>query len=201
MGAGPRRPDREDMRRLFLIGVLAIAFGVVAQPALAGGGTYVFDGGTPKEQATVRSALNASSFDYGLVTQTITVHIGSYGGSYATAGDVYFDGSLLDAGRFSWGVVQHEFGHQVDFFLLDPAKRAVLQQALGAADWCYEGADVAHSDHGCERFASELSWAYWPSPDNCMRGPEGSAMPPAAFRALLAQLIGAPTVVAFSRKR
>jgi hypothetical protein len=46
-------------------------------------------------------------------------------------GHVFLDSDLLKAGRFSWGTVQHEFGHQVDFLLLDDAKRAMLAGALG----------------------------------------------------------------------
>jgi hypothetical protein len=188
------------MRRSYLpLLVMAILCGVFAQGALAAGGSYTFVGGTAREQATVGSALNASSFDWSLIPRTITVHIGTYGDSYSTAGDVYLDASLLDSGRYAWGVVQHEFGHQVDFFLLDDAKRALLQQTLGAKDWCYQDPALKHSDHGCERFASELAWAYWPSADNSMQpsqcGGESAGMPVEKFRALLAQLIGAPSTV------
>jgi hypothetical protein len=195
MGAGRGRANGEGMRRLFLTCLVALAMGVFAQSALAAGGSYTFQGGTPAEQATVRSALNASSFDWSLIPRTVAVHIGAVGGSYSTAGDVYLDASLLDSGRYAWGVVQHEFGHQVDFFLLDDQKRALLQQQLGGKDWCYETPGLQHADHGCERFASELAWAYWQSPDNSMQGPEASGMPVAAFRTLLAQLIGAPSAL------
>ncbi|HVC86794.1 MAG TPA: hypothetical protein VNC40_05115 [Gaiellaceae bacterium] len=184
------------MRRT-LITLLAVAlFGVFAQSALAAGGSYTFAGGTAQEQATVRAALNASAFDWSLIPSTITISIGAYGTSYSMYGHVYLDRSLLDSGRFAWGVVQHELGHQVDFFLLDDAKRQVLEQALGGKDWCYTVPGLKHSDYGCERFASELAWAYWPSPDNVMRPAsptdEAAGMPVAAFRALLAQLISAP---------
>jgi hypothetical protein len=180
------------MRRILLTCLVTAVFGVFAQSALAAGGSYTFRGGTAKEQATVRNALQASSFNFGLIPRTIVVHIGVFGGSYSTAGDVYVDGELLDSGRYAWGVVQHEFGHQVDFFLLDDAKRAVLQQQLGGKDWCYETPGLQHADHGCERFASELAWAFWQSPDNSMQGPEAAGMPAAAFRTLLAQLLGEP---------
>jgi hypothetical protein len=146
----------------------------------------------------VHSALEASSFSWGLIPQTINIHIGAYGDSYSTYGNVFLDASLLDSGRFAWGVVQHELGHQVDFFLLDDAKRAQLQQLLGGLDWCYTLPGLLHADHGCERFASELAWAYWPSADNAM-SPAGStseagSIPAAQFRAVLTQLIGAPPV-------
>jgi hypothetical protein len=166
--------------------------------ALAGGGSSVFSGGTPKQQATVSAGLEASSFDWGLIPRTISIHIGPYGGdSYSVYGNVYLDQTLVDAGRFSWGVVQHEMAHQVDFFLLNDAKRARLLKLLGGKDWCYSIAGLRHSDYGCERFASELAWAYWQSPDNTMRptavGDEAAAMPVDLFRSTLTQLIGAPS--------
>jgi hypothetical protein len=187
-----------DMRRIIVIGLTAALFGVLSQTAFAAGTpNLAFAGGTPAEQSTVRAALAASSFDWSLLPQQVTVHIGSYGSSYSTFANVYVDGSLLDSGRYSWGVVQHELGHQVDFMLLDDAKRATLQQQLGGADWCYTIPGLPHAQHGCERFASELAWAYWPSAENVMQpsqcNGESAGMAPAAFRALLAQLIGAPT--------
>jgi hypothetical protein len=195
----PRTPpaDAEAMRRLGTTLLVVCAFGVLAQSAPAAGPAIAFAGGTPGEQATVRSALAASSFDWSLIPHLVTVHVGAYGDSFSTPGDVFLDAQLLDSGRVAWGVVQHEFGHQVDFFLLDDAKRATLLHALGGKDWCYGVQGLAHSDYGCERFASELAWAYWQSPDNSMKpsdcGGESGGMPVAQFRALLAQLIGAPT--------
>ena len=176
------------------------AFGIAARPALAaGGGTVTFQGGTAREQAAVRSALGASSFDWAILPQTVVVHIGA-GDSYSTAGNVYLGSSLLDSGRFAWGVVQHEFAHQVDFMLFDNAKRAAFNTALGGKDWCYSVLGLAHADHGCERFASELAWAYWPSADNSMMPlsarDEAAAMPVASFRALLASTLGVPSLAA-----
>src|SRR3954471_11027900 len=188
------------MRRSFLTLLSVLTFLVFAQTALAKGGSYTVAGGTAKEQTTVRAALEASTFDWNLIPRTISVHIGRIGDSYSTYGNVYLDSSLLDSGRFSWGVVQHEMAPQVDFFLLDDAKRTQLGQLLGGKDWCYSVPGLAHSDYGCERFASELAWAYWQSPDNSMK-PSGSkdeagGIPVVQFRALLTQLIGAATVSA-----
>jgi hypothetical protein len=181
------------MRRLLLTVLVAACLGACAQSARAGSATIAFAGGTPAEQANVHAALAASSFDWSLLPQVVTVHIGAYDSSYSTPGNTYLDASLLDSGRWAWGVVQHELGHQVDFLLLDDAKRAVLQSQLGGKDWCYETPGLEHADHGCERFASELAWAYWPSADNAMApaqtNGESSAMPAAAFRTLLAQLL------------
>jgi hypothetical protein len=186
-----------------MVSRLRIAFAVLAcvlvAPALAhaAGGNYAFAGGTSKQQAEVRAALEASSFDWSLVPVQIKVHIAPGLSSEATRGEIWLDADLLNAGRFAWGTIQHEYAHQVDYFLLDDAKRAQLQAALGGSNWCYSVPGLVHGAYGCERFASTLAWAYWPSPDNAMR-PESShdesaAMPVAQFRVLLGSLIGAPT--------
>ena len=99
------------------------------------------------------------------------------------------------AGNFSWGVVQHEYAHEVDFLLLDDGARAKLLRVLGGTTWCHgDSQQLPHSDYGCERFASTLAWAFWPSPENCMRRSasqaETSAMPASGFRALVRRLLG-----------
>lgn len=192
------------MKQLCSIAVLAatiaaMALAGFAAPAGAAGGSYVFDGGTAAQQATVRSALRASLFPWSIVPRTITIHIVDGGDSYAMPGEVWLDGDLLRAGRFSWGVVQHEYAHQVDFFLLDRAMRAWLLGELNGKAWCTEVPGLAHGDYGCERFASTLAWAYWPSSENAMApsvaGDESGAVAPARFRALLAELLGVPQPV------
>src|SRR5690242_3312691 len=118
MVAGGRSAEVERaMRRGLLILLLATCFGVFSPSALAAGGSFNLIGGTAAQQSTVRSGLAASSFDWGVLPRTINIHIGAYGDSYSVYGDVYLDGSLLNSGRWAWGVVQHEMGHQVDFFL------------------------------------------------------------------------------------
>lgn len=174
---------------------LLAAFAFAGQ-AHAAGGTYVFEGGTQKQQREVNRALQASSFNWSLVSGTVTIHIGPVGTSYATAGNVFLDGDLLNAGRFAWGIVQHEYAHQVDFLLLDAAKREALKTALGTSAWCYEDAAVRdHGAQGCERFASTLAWSYWQTADNSMkpagRNDESGAIAPAKFRALLGALLAA----------
>jgi hypothetical protein len=156
-----------------------------------------FIGGNRAERAQVRQALAASSFDWGLLPGTVVVHISPLeAGGYAIPGNVFLDSGLLDAGDFSWGVVQHEFGHQVDFLLLHDDDRSTLERVLGTNTWCEETAGFKHSDQGCERFASELAWSYWPSQQNSMRpesvGDESGAMAPDAFRALVAALLPTP---------
>ncbi len=59
--------------------------------------------------AAQRAALAASAFDWSLLPGTIVVHIGNVGCSFALPGEVWLDAGLLDAGRFAWAVVQHEF--------------------------------------------------------------------------------------------
>ena len=184
------------MRRSILTLLICLTVAsVVAEGAGAAGGAYTFVGGTPREQATVHQALEASSFDWGLVPQTIVIHIAKGTDSYAVPGEIWLDADLVDSGKWAWGPIQHEYGHQVDFFLLDDAKRAELAAALHTSVWCYDVLTLAHDAYGCERFASTLSWAYWQSPDNALRPAsrtdEAGAMAPAAFRSLLAKLIGA----------
>ena len=187
------------MRNLRILPIIVAGLLWTAAPAAAAGGGYVFAGGTQRQQAQVRLALDASAFDWSLVPTTITIHIAPGLQSEATAGNIWLDANLLNARRFSWGVVQHEYAHQVDFFLLNDAKRALLETALGGKDWCYGVPGLAHAQYGCERFASTLAWAYWPSSDNSMKPvsatDESAAMAPAKFRTLLAALIGAPNTV------
>lgn len=189
---------------LRLAAILAAAF-VLPASAQAAGGDYAFAGASASERTTVRAALNASSFDWGVVPKQVTIHVGRYGVSHSTPSHVWLDRGLLASGRFAWATVMDEYAHQVDFLVLDPARRTLLQQRLGASAWCYEGSGLAHGAQGCERFASMVAWAYWPSKDNSYRPAsstdESAAMAPGAFRALLATVVGMPTPVSALIKR
>ncbi len=175
--------------------VTAVAALALTGQAHAAGGNYVFDGGNAKQRTQVRSALNASSFNWGLVKAQVKIHIAPVGQSYSSPGEIWLDTQLLNAGRFSWAMVQDEYSHQVDYALFDAAKRANLNRLLGGKDWCYGVSGLKHADYGCERFSSTLVWAYWPSRDNAYkpesRNSESASMAPARFRALMKQLIGA----------
>jgi hypothetical protein len=180
------------MRQAALIGALTAVLGF---PAGGFGGSTppAFDGGTPRQRAAVRQALVASTFDWGMIRNRVTVHIRDGVVTRAAPGHIWLDARLLDRGRKAWGVVQHEFAHQVDFLLLDKATRSRLRLQLGGEQWFYEGARLEHSDYGCERFASTLAWAYWPSTHNTMRPAlvdgESAAMPAAEFRGMLDRLL------------
>jgi hypothetical protein len=180
------------MRRLVFTAATVLALALPGQ-ALARGGDYVFAGGTHARQAQVRAALEVSAFDWDAIPAQVTVHIGNYGVSHSTPRHVYLDGRLLDSGRFAWATVQDEFAHQVDFLRFDDDARAELTRALGARDWCYGVGGLAHHEYGCERFASTLVWAFWPSRDNAYRpssvNDESAAMAPARFRALVTSLL------------
>ena len=183
-----------SIRRAAGVALAALALAGGSAPlASASGGQYVFSGGTPREQAQVRAALDASSFDWNLVPRVITIQIARGLDSSALPGLVMLDADLLDAGRLSWGVVQHEYAHQVDFLVLDDADRARLTAALGGSSWWQTSAAEAHADLTGERFASSVAWAYWPSGDNVMRPAsardEAGSLPAASFRALLTQLL------------
>jgi hypothetical protein len=176
------------VKRLVLPLVLAFA---LAPAAHAAGGRYVFDGGTQAQRGQVAAALRASSFDWNLVPGRIVIHIGHGISSHAVAGQIWLDGGLLGTGRFSWGVVQHEYAHQVDFGLLSDPMRAQLQPLLQDSAWW--GSIDQHAQLGCERFADLLAWAYWQSPDNVMKPSsatdEGGQTSPSAFREALTALI------------
>jgi hypothetical protein len=191
-------------RALLTVFVLLAAAIVLPVTAEASGGRYVFAGGTPRQQATVTQALDASSFNWSVVPGTMTIRIARGLASEAVPGEIRLDADLLDSGTFSWGVVQHEYAHQVDFFLLSNDARSTLLTQLGATTWWPPaGTTLPHAAIGGERFASTLAWAYWTSPANVMRPAstrdEAGSMAPAAFRALLASLLStaaAPTFVA-----
>jgi hypothetical protein len=168
---------------------------VLVTPARALGGDVAFVGGSSAERAEVLGALEASRFNWNVVPAQITIHIAPGEDSRAAKGEIWLDADLLGAGTFAWGVVQHEYAHQVDFFLLDDDDRALLMQRLGADTWCSDGASERHDRLGCERFASTLAWSYWSSPLNCLKpehaGDESAAMSPSDFRALISTLIRA----------
>jgi hypothetical protein len=194
---GPRVRAADDMGQMFRRFAATVAAALVLPAsALGGGGDYAFEGATPAERATVRTALEASSFDWGLVDEQITIHVGRVGTSHSTPGHIWLDRALLGSGRFSWPTIMDEYAHQVDFFVLDDAHRSLLQQRLGASAWCYEVDALAHSAYGCERFSSMLAWAYWPTKDSAYRpraaSDETAAMPAPEFRRLLSSLVGAP---------
>ena len=130
--------------------------------ALAGGGDYVFDGGTARQQAQVRAALEASSFDWDVVKRQVTVHVGAHGTSRSTPGHVWLDGGLLDTGRFAWAIVSTStHTRSTSQCSTPPIVRG--SAPLGAARLVLRGARPRPRDYGCERFATLVSWAYWPS--------------------------------------
>jgi hypothetical protein len=188
------------LRRLAATVTAALA---LPASALAGGGDYVFQGASSAERSTVRAALSASSFDWGIVPERVTIHVGDVGSSHATPGHIWLDRGLLATGRFAWATVMDEYAHQIDFLVLDSTHRSILQQRLGARAWCYEVEGLHHGAYGCERFSSMVAWAYWPSKESSYRprsaADETSAMPAGQFRQLLSALVGAPAALKSAR--
>ena len=180
----------------YLIAALAVLALFAPANARAVGGNYEIEGGSAAERTQIRSALRVSSFDWSVVSSRVRIRvIRGLGSSYSDPGEIGLDADLLDAGHFAWGVVQHEYAHQVDFSLFDDTTRARVLVALGGKIWFPGGLlQLRHDQYGCERFASTLAWSYWPSPENSMRpssnGDESAAMSPHAFRALLQQTLG-----------
>jgi hypothetical protein len=167
---------------------------VLAGSAAAYGGAYEIDGGTPAHRAQIRAALAASTFDWSAIPSTVTVHVVRGSRSLATPGHIWIDPALLEAGIFSWAIVQDEYAHQIDFFLLDDEKRRLLTRLLRGQVWCHgDQPGLPHAAYGCERFTSTLVWAYWPVNVNAYRprraADEAAAMAPARFRTLVSQLL------------
>jgi hypothetical protein len=192
------------LRRIMVAALAGLAALALTGPAAARGGKYVFDGGTPRQQAQVHAALEVSAFDWNVVPATITIHLKTGSDTYATRGEIWVDTTLLNSGPFAWGPIQHEYAHQVDFFLLTGDQRAVLNTRLGGKVWSYDASSAAlhgpdHAALGAERFASTLAWAYWQSDANSLKPAskkdESAAMAPARFRTLLEQLLGVPNPI------
>lgn len=185
--------DPESMRRFLLSAVLLASLALPAT-TLAGGGNYRFEGGSAAQRAQVRAALEASAFDWDVVTERVTIHLRRGIPTQANRGHIWLDTRLVDSGRFAWAAIQDEYAHQVDFFRFDDATRDDLTAQLGALDWCYEVQGLAHHEYGCERFSSTLVWSFWPSQQNAYRptsrDDESAAMAPASFRALVSGLLG-----------
>ncbi|MDX6511842.1 MAG: hypothetical protein QOE36_1346 [Gaiellaceae bacterium] len=191
-------------KHLLLVFAATIALGAPGK-ALATGGSYVFDGGTKQERTQVKAALTASSFNWSVVPATVTIHIERGTESHAKKGQIWLDADLVDTGRFAWGAVQHEYGHQVDFFLLDDSMRAALLARLGGKSWCTLAPGLTHADLGCERFASSLAWSYWSVAANCMRPTsaldEAGSIGASEFRVLLGSLLQRPLMRVLGAKR
>ena len=174
---------------------LACAFLGAAADAQARGGHYAIDGGNARHRAAVRAALDASSFDWSIVPAQVAIHLVPGAAPAATPGEIWLDPTLLDAGVFSWALVQDEYAHQVDYFLFDAQDRRILNTLLRGTVWCYgDRSGLPHAAYGCERFSSTLVWAYWPVKGNAYRpesrSAESAAMDPVRFRSLVGSLLG-----------
>jgi hypothetical protein len=181
-----------------LVSICALSVGLLLAAAPAetasrfASARYAVDGGSARERAQIEAALAASAFDWRLVPVPVQVHIRPGVAARATPGHVWLSTELLASGRFAWAVIQDEFAHQIDFFLLDESKRALLNAALGGESW-YAAPGVPHERRGAERFAATLVWTYWPSRENSYRPrsprDESAALEPERFRRLLALLL------------
>jgi hypothetical protein len=198
--------------KLAAVAIAALTMLIWTGTAGARGGHFVLDGGTPRQKAEVRIALQVSQFDWNLVPATVKIHLVTGTVTYATKGEIWLDTNLLESGVFAWGPIQHEYAHQVDFFLLSDDQRLQLNTLLGGRIWSHNdttamyGHTADHATLGAERFASTLAWAYWQNPANSLRPTskkdESAAMAPAKFRCLLERMLGvrnpSPPVVTVS---
>ena len=174
--------------------VLLAALAALALPGTAGATDVAleFSSGSDAARAEVIAALDASAFDWSLIGRPVTVQIFDCGCAGSRPGVVVLDETMLASspyGRaYTWGIVQHEFAHQVWWYALDEGRRIELQTVLGGADLCHEQPGLPHDAHACELFASTLGWAYWPAAGNPMQIER--AMGAHHFRRLLSGMLG-----------
>ena len=172
------------------VGLLRSAAPAATAPRLASA-SYAVEGGSTRERGQIEAALAASSFDWRLLPP-IQVHVLPGVPARSIPGHVWLSSELLASGRFGWAVIQDEFAHQVDFFLLDDDERALLNAALGGDSW-YARSDLPHERRGVERFTSTFVWAYWPARENSYRprsrSDESAALGPRSFRNLLERVL------------
>jgi len=182
--------------------VLLAALVALALPGRAGATDALeFSGGSEAARAEVIAALDASAFDWSLIGRPVTVQIIDCGCAGSRPGVVVLDETLLASspyGRpYTWGIVQHEFAHQVWWYALDDRLRSELQTVLAGADLCYEQPGLPHDAHACELFASTLAWAYWPVAGNPMQVEK--VMGARQFRRLLSALLGVSPRLSLAR--
>ncbi len=179
-----------NVAALLMVGAISPTLSSSADETRRG---HVVIGGTAAQKAEVQMAVEASTFNWHVIPVVVKIRIVDGPKSWARRGEIHLSSELLDKGRASWGTVQHEYGHQVDLFLLDDADRKKLRRALGGYAWLPKTEAVPHAERGAERFASTLAWAYWQSQGNSMRprsaADESAAMKPARFRALLDRVL------------
>jgi hypothetical protein len=166
---------------------------VLPSTAFARGGSYAVIGGNNADRAQIHAALAASTFDWSLVPALVEIHVVPGIPAQAAPGEIWLDPALLRAGMFSWAVVQDEYAHQVDYFLLDDAEHALLNDAFGTKYWCHEDhPGLPHASYGCEKFTSSFVWAYWPSRSNAYKPStlnSEATMTPWTFRHLFSTLL------------
>jgi hypothetical protein len=173
--------------------VLLAALAALVLPGKAGAADVAleFSGGSDTARAEVIAALDASAFDWSLIGRPVTVQIFECGCAGSRPGVVVLDETMLASspyGRaYTWGIVQHEFAHQVWWYALDDERRSELQALLGGRDLCYEQPGLPHDAHACELFASTMTWAYWPVAGNPMQAEK--VMGARSFRRLLSRLL------------
>jgi hypothetical protein len=167
----------------------------LAGTAQAQGGGYAVVGGSEAAAAQVRAALDASAFDWSVLPAQVTIEITRCGCAGAQPGTIVLDEETLTSSpfgpRYAWGIVQHELAHQLDFLLFARRERRILRRQLGGSAWCHEQAGVAHDANVCERFATAVAWAFWPSRENVQRPAWRAPRPLRArsFRRLATRLV------------
>jgi hypothetical protein len=104
----------------------------------------------------------------------VTIQLVDCGCAGSRPGVIVLDETLLESPpygpAYTWGLVHHEYAHQIWWYVLDDVERTFLQERLGGTDLCFEQRGLPHDAHTCERFANTLAWAYWPVEGNPVQG-------------------------------
>lgn len=193
-------PGRMKTKACYLAVASLAALALVPQ-ASAYGGRYRIEGGTTYERQQVVQALDISGFNWSVVPWTVRITIttgtltlgGFDAGGVSPPRHITLRADALDQGVRSWGLVQHEYAHQVDEARFNDSIRKRLTYTFLAKTWWWRPG-MSHSKAGAERFASTLAWTYWPSPDNILGArdeyEEARAMAPGPFKRLMRILVG-----------
>lgn len=150
---------------------------------------FHFQGGTPQQQQSVLQAIKASTFNFALLPN-ITINITQGMNADATPGTINLDAGSLNPvnGDFYWATILHEFGHQVDWYLVNDQQRQTFLQAFGRQEWGQISPSEAHDQMGQEDFASAFALAFGGA-SAYAHLPEANVIPPTQFKQMLLAMI------------
>ena len=152
-----------------------------------------------RQQATVRAALEVSSFDWSVLPAR------SSSTSRRSAAPTPRPATSTSTARCSTPAASRGASSSTSSHTRSTSSSSTTRSARrstqrsAAATGATASPGLAHSAYGCERFASELAWAYWPSADNSMspaatHGESGGDAGGAVPQRCSPRLLGVPTL-------